>query len=73
MTDVEAPEEKRAMSPLIYRLRALMVRMGDLPDVDADPCGGLSNGAIIERLHELTYGPQASAPDAEAMPEKPNE
>lgn len=73
MTDVERPKEKRVMSPLIYRLRALMVRLGDLPDVNADPAGGLSNGAIIKRLHELTYGPQATAPDAEALPEKPSE
>ncbi len=42
------------MSPTIYRLRVLMVRMGDLPDVKADASQGLSNGAILERLQEIT-------------------
>ena len=42
------------MSPLILELRVLMVRLGDLPDVEADASQGLSNGAILERLQEIT-------------------
>ena len=41
------------MSPIILKIRTLMVRMGDLPDVESDASMGLSNGAILKRLQEI--------------------
>lgn len=54
------------MSPAIYRLRVLMVRMGDLPDVEADASRGLSNGAIMERLQEICHPQDTTAHNKES-------
>jgi hypothetical protein len=59
------------MSPLIYRLRRVMVRLGDLPTVEADASKGLSNGAILERLKEITNGSQDATPNTTTGPGQP--
>lgn len=47
------------MSPIILRIRQIMVRLGDLPSVNADATKGLSNGAILRRLKEISDNPQS--------------
>lgn len=51
------------MSPIILRIRQIMVRMGDLPSVDADATQGLSNGDIMRRLKEISKRPQSDNPN----------
>lgn len=50
--------EQNTMTPLLIRIRRIMVSFGDLPSVDADPSTGLSNGEILTRLKEIDPHPQ---------------
>jgi hypothetical protein len=50
----------------ILRLRKLQVRLGDLPDENAEIAGGLSNGNLLSRLKEMTPDDPADFAEASA-------
>lgn len=47
-----------AVSPMteniLFQLRSLMVRRGDLPSMETDPAGGLTNGDLLKKLKKTT-------------------
>jgi hypothetical protein len=55
---------------LIFRLRTLMVRSGDLSHINADPSQGLTNGDILNRLRELGDGSEGEEGESEEPEEE---
>lgn len=54
---------------ILFRLRTLMVRSGDLSNINADPSQGLSNGDLLKRLRSLNEGPEGEEGETEDEPE----
>ena len=52
--------EQNTMTPLLIRIRKIMVSFGDLKHTNDKPDTGLSNGEILERLQEIDPGPPAT-------------